>query len=309
MAIYQSVAAAMGASGYTGQRLSGSAMYWSKPKPSTTTAPGSASTLNQNVDVAQSIESAIAANAAAMRPAAEEGRDLSKDMAQDLNPEMAREFEKALLDASPQARAIQAQMAENTGSMLRGEIPDDVADLIRQYSAEQQMQGTHAGTARNLGRTSLDLSTQGFQQGLQLQEMSSRYLTAPTVDIAGQAASMRDQIYGRTTLDPGQAGSLSLQSEQLSAQESAMRADLDWQRELSSMNKARESFIDQQQADLLRRSVDAQAATQGAMTSGFRSVAGLTGAGAFGSGYQFKSPSYQDVVPRTNFGYRSGAYS
>jgi len=86
------------------------------------------------------------------------------------------------------------KMFEQAGSLLSGEIPQDVQDQIQRSSAYRSLQGGFAGspmasalTARDLGRTSLDLITQGSQ-------------------LAGQGANTMqiwDSLARRDMLDPG----------------------------------------------------------------------------------------------------------
>lgn len=65
----------------------------------------------------------------------------------------------------------QAQRTLNAMSLLRGELPPDVAAQIQRKAAGQAVQGGYAGSAagrnlvaRDIGRSSLDMSNQGAQQ-------------------------------------------------------------------------------------------------------------------------------------------------
>jgi len=87
-----------------------------------------------------------------------------------------------------------SKMFEQAHSLLSGEIPQDVQDAVQRSSAFQALSGGFAGspmsralTARDLGRTSLDLIGQGAQ-------------------LAGQGANTMqiwDSLARRDMLDPG----------------------------------------------------------------------------------------------------------
>ena len=87
-----------------------------------------------------------------------------------------------------------SKMFDQASSLLSGEIPQDVQDAVQRSSAFQSLSGGFAGspmaralTARDLGRTSLDLIGQGAQ-------------------LAGQGANTMqiwDQLARRDMLDPG----------------------------------------------------------------------------------------------------------
>jgi len=87
-----------------------------------------------------------------------------------------------------------SQMFTQANSLLQGEIPQDVQDAVQRSSAYQALRGGFAGspmagalTARDLGRTSLDLISQG-------------------AGLASQGANTMqvwDQLARRDMLDPG----------------------------------------------------------------------------------------------------------
>ena len=65
----------------------------------------------------------------------------------------------------------QAQRTQNAMSLLRGELPPDLAAQIQRNTASKSLTGGYAGsqvarnlTARDLGRTSMDLQQAGAQQ-------------------------------------------------------------------------------------------------------------------------------------------------
>lgn len=85
-----------------------------------------------------------------------------------LNSKDNAAFQKTISSVDPTVMANARQFGENTGSYLRGEIPQDVRDQIGRSSAFRALSGGYAGspmasalTARDLGLTSLDLTKRG----------------------------------------------------------------------------------------------------------------------------------------------------
>jgi len=79
--------------------------------------------------------------------------------------------QQALESQIPGFAAAQQQRVGNASSLLRGEIPQDVSDAVLRSDAAKAVSGGYAGsgvqrnlTARDLGRTSLDLQNLGNQQ-------------------------------------------------------------------------------------------------------------------------------------------------
>jgi hypothetical protein len=121
------------------------------------------------------------------------------------------------------------QGGKNTMALLRGEIPQDVQDLVRRNSAYQSLMGGYAGsglskalTARDFGRTSLDLMQLGGNSaqkwaGLSQASVAPFMVTAP----AEADATFRNNLYTQATEqnrlnvaaapDPGAAGTFNLQ--------------------------------------------------------------------------------------------------
>lgn len=116
------------------------------------------------------------------------------------------------------------QGGKNTLSLLRGEIPEDVQREVQRSSAYRSIMGGFAGsgmgkalTARDLGRTSLDLMERG-NNSAQLWESIAQRTSAPyMVTAPGQAeATFRNNIFRQNTEqhrlnvlaapDPGAAG-------------------------------------------------------------------------------------------------------
>lgn len=94
---------------------------------------------------------------------------------------------------------ILKQGSDNTLSELRGELPADVQGQIQRSSAFQSLMGGYSGTgmasantARNLGRTSLDLTTLGTnsaQLWAKLAEDASSPFIVSTAEQAGTTAA------------------------------------------------------------------------------------------------------------------------
>jgi hypothetical protein len=229
--------------------------------------------------------------------AAQNAANLALAQAQILDPYVAAQFYQNLERAFPQNQAVMAQASANTLAMLRGGLPPDVANYIRMVSAEQQVQGTHAATARNLGMTSLQMAQAGFQQAAQ-QAQISRYLMPPTMDVFGATARLQTALIEGTTLDPAQAlqaavqmraqdidytlGQQRLRQEQarINAQLAAQSAQLQWARELSAMNRQFEQWKFNTEMELYRDALAQEQARQQAFGRGFTGTAaagGLTG--------------------------------
>lgn len=120
--------------------------------------------------------------------------------------------------------------SRNTQSLLRGEIPQDVQDSIKRSSAYRSLQGGFAGsgmskalTARDFGRTSLDLMSQGENSAQRWMAMTqgsaSPYIvTAPAQGEAAFKNNLYSQAVEQFKLnvaaapDPGAAGQFNLQT-------------------------------------------------------------------------------------------------
>lgn len=114
----------------------------------------------------------------------------------DSNVSNSADLDRLLNSIMPGYTDIRAQGSANTLSLLRGEIPQDVQDKVRRDSAFQSLIGGYAGsgmsralTARDLGRTSLDLTQMG-ENSAQKWTTLARDTAAPwLVSSAQQAAS------------------------------------------------------------------------------------------------------------------------
>lgn len=118
----------------------------------------------------------------------------------------------------------------NTLSLLRGEIPKDVQDSIQRTSAFKSLQGGYAGsgmsralTARDIGRTSLDLIDQGGNSAQRWAAITQGSASPYVVTAPAQAAQIeRNNLYDQAVKqfgfnvaaapDPGAAGIFNLQT-------------------------------------------------------------------------------------------------
>jgi len=128
---------------------------------------------------------------------AEWSAETSIDMAQELNPAMAKEFYKALEAALPGWQGMRGDMMSYVRQLMSGELPQDVQQYMEMILAEQGIQGGIGGSdigrrlvARDLGRTSLDLMGQGFQSASSLAQTATQNWTAPTMDMPSMAGML-----------------------------------------------------------------------------------------------------------------------
>lgn len=106
-------------------------------------------------------------------------------------PEIQALLEKIL----PGYGEMVAQGSKNTLSMLRGEIPKDVEAYLRRSSAGKALQNGYAGspmskalTARDFGRTSLDLMGEGTNAAARWAGLTQAGVAPFTVTAPAQAA-------------------------------------------------------------------------------------------------------------------------
>lgn len=156
----------------------------------------------------------------------------------DLTAEQKKALEGNLANAStieallnrlvPGFSSLIKKGTENSMALLSGEIPKDVQDQIYRSSAFQSLQGGFQGsgmskslTARDLGRTSLDLQQAGAnsaQQWAKLAESSyspfiidpAQQASATAANNAGEQATKQFQYNVDAAPDPGAAGVFNL---------------------------------------------------------------------------------------------------
>ena len=227
-----------------------------------------------------------------------------------LNPVASSEFYKALGNAFPGYQEMFGQMQGNTMDMLQGRVPSDVADMIRMYSAEQGQQGALASTARNLGLTSLDMATQGHQQGMDLFGLAKNNLTAPTYDVFGAADSIRSQLLAAGLITPAQVGQLelemnsqriqqqdadrmyNLQREKMNMEASQFNAEMSWARELSALNRSWEQMVFNTQKGLYQDAANARRSEQATLMDAFSNVSSILQADQPSGGKTFYGKDY-----------------
>ncbi|MCC7375385.1 MAG: hypothetical protein IT581_12090 [Verrucomicrobiales bacterium] len=92
----------------------------------------------------------------------------AQELATGMNSGALLDLNSILEMAMPGYGGIQRDRVAGAGALVRGEIPQDVTDAVYRNTAERAVGGGYAGTpmhgnltARDLGRTSLDLTTLG----------------------------------------------------------------------------------------------------------------------------------------------------
>ena len=118
------------------------------------------------------------------------------------------DINSVLEQAIPGYSPMQKSRADAVASMLRGEIPTDVAGQINRHSASQALAGGYAGspmgrnlTARDLGLSSLDITQKGLagMQGIMSSTPLPRMQQANDVlnVTAAQGQQLREQELAR----------------------------------------------------------------------------------------------------------------
>lgn len=255
----------------------------------TSTTTATTTTQMPQIDVANLVKSIVQANTAAGQVAATVSPTAAITTAKTIDPVLSNRFYENLSKSFPGYQQMFQQMVGNTNNLLQGNIPSDVEAKVRQYAAEFGFQGTAPRTARDLGKTSYDLSQQGFENATKLFDISKNYLTPPTTDISAVAESIRSQIAGASMLSPAQAlqaqvelknlesqtkyqnASLMLEQQKLAASIAQQQAENDMAREVSLANLEYERWRDIQNMEMQQASLQAGTANQSAMLSGWNS--------------------------------------
>lgn len=136
---------------------------------------------------------------------------------------------------------ILKQGSTNTLSELRGEIPKDVQDSIYRQSAFQALSGgfggsgmAHALTARDLGKTSLDLTNMGNNSAQLWSQFAKQnydpymvstgdYANATAVNNQGLQNALQHQYNVDAGADPGTAGAFNVSVAQNQAQQANLQ--------------------------------------------------------------------------------------
>ncbi len=111
------------------------------------------------------------------------------------------QIQKMLEAAIPNYQALVSGVSGNIESMVRGDIPKDVQNMLQMKGAGQALAGGYTGTgmahnleARDLGLTSLDLIQKGISTaGQWLQQMNSIYAPG-TMNVTSMFLTPEQQI-------------------------------------------------------------------------------------------------------------------
>lgn len=158
--------------------------------------------------------------------------DLGKEGAKAVQSNLANlpDIQALLEKILPGYGEMISQGSKNTLSLLRGEIPQDVQAAIQRSSAFKSLQGGYGGspmsralTARDIGRTSLDLTQEGGNAAQRWAGIAQGSVAPFTITTPMQAAQTeRNNLYKQATEqfkynvaaapDPGAAGVFNLQT-------------------------------------------------------------------------------------------------
>lgn len=111
------------------------------------------------------------------------------------------ELERMLRHAIPNLTEINEGVGDSLASMVRGQLPKDVADLIERKSAEKAVGGGFTGSgmhrnmsARDLGLTSLELTQRGISSAERWISSARQSQTAPLYDVTSMFVSPAQQF-------------------------------------------------------------------------------------------------------------------
>lgn len=155
-----------------------------------------------------------------------------------------RNFYSAMNRISPDSYAMVREMSGLARQEMTGALPDDVRELVEMYAAERAVEGGISGseserfaTARDIGKTSLEVSQQGFTNAAQVLQSVRQNLMPAEVDIGQLHSASQQYALGMRQTDI-QAQSIPLDWARLSQQQVQFNATQAWDRELSAMNRA-----------------------------------------------------------------------
>ena len=117
-------------------------------------------------------------------------------LGEDVNQFNQEQLLAAMRGAIPDVDAISGTASKNLLSMLRGELPDDVASNVERRAAARGYSGGVGGsqfaknmTARDLGLTSLQITQQGLDSATRWISNARQNLVAPQFDVTSMFIS------------------------------------------------------------------------------------------------------------------------
>lgn len=124
-----------------------------------------------------------------------------KELAGQTNDFSQEQLMKALRGVVPDADKILGKASENTYSLLRGELPDDVESSVNRSSAAKAFSGGYGGsgaaknlTLRDLGLTSFQATQQGLSNAAMWLQTARQTMVAPQFDVTSMFISPQMQV-------------------------------------------------------------------------------------------------------------------
>ena len=144
-------------------------------------------------DAAAEQTKAIGANQAALPVASKLAREASEENQATLLANLRA--------AIPDYDVFMQQGGKNISSMLRGELPEDVAAAVERRGAAKALGGGYAGSdasrklvSRDLGLTSLQLTQQGLDSAMKWMANAKQVSVAPIMDVTSMFINPAQQI-------------------------------------------------------------------------------------------------------------------
>lgn len=253
-----------------------------------------------------------------------EGLSLSKQ----LNPLYIQNFQQAMEAVAPgSGKAV----ADNIGALLSGQIPADVLEQLKQSTAEMNLSQGRFGeianftAARNIGKTSLDMTQLG------LQDLKSMMPNLPDIDTLIQQARGYDLSKIGAEIQVGQTAAALAQRQKEFAQSTALEkmrlalsanqqafaqgqaasgiaeqgrefdANLAWEKELSGFNRTYEKWAAGQKQQLANSLIAAGSAASKAQSDAFsQALAGTFAQGTAVTPSAVSSPATATPMVVTN---------
>lgn len=124
-----------------------------------------------------------------------------KELAGQTNEFNQEQLMKALRGVIPDADKILGKASENTYSLLRGQIPEDVQQSIGRTTAAKAFSGGYGGsgaarnlTLRDLGLTSFQATQQGLSNAAMWLQTARQTMVAPQFDVTSMFISPQMQV-------------------------------------------------------------------------------------------------------------------